>query len=410
MSFLANFLVVCSLLSTSQAFAENGFEPYSGSLTWDAASLLPQYSQWQSMYEDAKDIADDLSQSRGKYSLIYKTKGGSSHQTLVIRNSDKKVMGIWSAPNHATYIESEIFEFNVARLLNRSQWATPATRVTLTGAGRDQAEEALKTEVSARACNRAHILNYMEANPHYIIGVYKSFESGVKPVDLVELVDRVDQKRLNPNHALVKMLNRDNGKPTGQIMYMNQNKNLSYSDKGSIGQAVDTELAKELSFLALVDALSSQRDRFGPNGSNMQAMYNGGEKTFNISLVDNGGGADSPFTVSLRYFVGSSSRPGVSRFEPEVLKNVLALDDFLKGKTSTYLNYHSIEELKTAIGYESYPSTMGNVKTPGCGNFMFLFGPWKKRWDIRWASFTKAVDAVATHMRKYENDPNAFFD
>jgi len=208
----------------------------------------------------------------------------------------------------------------------------------------------------------------------------------------------------------VQMISNQGPMPKGQYMHLSKSKKLSYSDVDSQGAALDTELAKQLSFLALVDALNSQRDRFGPYGSNMEAMYNGSEKTFKISLVDNGGTADSAITVSLKYFVGSSTRPGVSRFEREVFNNVLELDNFLKGKSTRYLDYHSIEELKKAVGYETYPSMAGAVQAPPCGNHMFLFAPWKKRWDIRWAAFVKAVDAVATHMRAYENDQNAFFD
>lgn len=403
-------LVMISFLSL--AVQAQTFEPYTGSLVWENASMLPQFQEWQPMYQEAEDIANDLSRGGGKYSLIYKQKGGSSHQALVIRNSDQKTMGIWSAPNHATYIEGEIFAFNIARLLNRSQWATPATKVFLTGEGRIAAQKAMEAKSpAARECNRAHILNYINANPHYIMGMYKQFEAGVRPVDIPELVDRENQKRLNPNHSLVQMISNNGPQPKGQLMYLSKSKRLSYSysDADSQGAALDTELAKQLSFLALVDALNSQRDRFGPYGSNMEAMYNGSEKTFKISLVDNGGTADSAFTVSLRYFTGANG-VGVSRFEREVFNNVLELDNFLKGKSSRYLDYHSVEDLKVAVGYETYPSTAGRAPAPGCGNHMFLFEPWKKRWDIRWSAFVKAVDVVATHMRKYERDQNAFFD
>lgn len=402
-------LWVMALLLSVTVHAQQ-FQPYEGSLVWENASMLPQFQEWQPMYQEAEDIANDLSRGGGKYSLIYKQKGGSSHQALVIRNADQKTMGIWSAPNHATYIEGEIFAFNIARLLNRSQWATPATKVFLTGAGREAAQKAMEAQApKARNCNRAHILNYLNANPYYIMGMYKQFEAGVKPVDIPELVDRVNQKRLNPNHTLVQMISNNGPKPRGQMMYLSKDKKLSYSDADAQGAALDVDLAKQLSFLALVDALNSQRDRFGPYGSNMEAMYNGNEKTFKISLVDNGGTADAAITISLKYFVGSNGQP-VSRFEREVFNNVLELDKFLKGKSSRYLDYHSVEELKQAVGYETYPSTAAKAPAPGCGNHMFLFEPWKKRWDIRWAAFVKAVDAVSTHMRKYENDENAFFD
>jgi hypothetical protein len=389
----------------------NGFEPYNDDLVWTKSDMLPQKERWQNMYLEAQDIAQDLSSGGGRYSLIYKQKGGSSHQALVIRNADNKTMGIWSAPNHATYIEGEIFAFNVARLLNRSEWSTPAVRLTLVGPGREQALKAMEAQApKARSCNRAHILNYMNANPHYVIGVYKQFEDGIKPIDIPELVDRVDQKRLNIKHPIVRMIMRDGELPQGRPVYLSSKKTLSYSDQNAIAISTDIELAKQLSALALVDALTSQRDRFGPYGSNMEAMLNSQEKSFAITMVDNGGSAESANTVSLKYFIGSPGRPGVSRFEREVFDAVLELDDFLKGKRSRFLDYHSILELKKALGHEDYPSTVGHIPVPGCGNHTFLFGAWKRRWDIRWGAFVKAVDLVSAHMRKYQNDPQAFFE
>ena len=402
--------VFCLFFINSVALATSGFEPYNDDLVWKNSSMLPEAHRWQSMYQEAQDIAQDLSSGGGRYSLIYKQKGGSSHQALVIRNADNKTMGIWSAPNHATYIEGEIFAFNVARLLSRSNWSTPAVRMTLTGVGRELALKAMEAQApKARNCNRAHILNYMNANPHYVIGVYKQFEEGIKPVDIRELVDRVDQKRLNPNHPLVRMITRDGAQPEGRPVYLTSKKSLSYSEKDAIAVNTEIELAKQLSALALVDALTSQRDRFGPYGSNMEAMLNSHQKTFAITMVDNGGSADSAHTVSLKYFVGSPTRPGVTRFERELFETVLALDSFLKGQSSRFLDYHSVNELKKALGYEDYPSTAGRIPVPGCGNHTFLFGAWKKRWDVRWSAFTKAVDEVAKHMKPYQRDPQAFF-
>ena len=178
-------------LSTSSALAQQ-FRPFQGSRTWTHAEELPQFSEWGEMYIDAQEISDDLNNGGGRFRLEYKKPGGSSHQTLVIRNSDNHVMGIWSAPNHATYIEGEIFAFNIARLFERSNYVTPGTRMTLTGAGYEQARIAYSQPGTpkARQCNQAHILSYMNANPYYITGVFKAFVDGTKPTDIPELVDR----------------------------------------------------------------------------------------------------------------------------------------------------------------------------------------------------------------------------
>ena len=110
-------VVACAIVaSVGQSFASS-FQPYTGSGTWENFKELPHYDEWAWMYDDAQDIVNDLNTGGGKYYLEYKRKGGSSHQTLVKRSSDDKIMGIWSAPNHATYILGEIFAFHQHGLL-----------------------------------------------------------------------------------------------------------------------------------------------------------------------------------------------------------------------------------------------------------------------------------------------------
>lgn len=390
----------------TQAFAS--FQPHQGPATWPNHDLLPQAAELNWVYEDARDIAEDLNSGGGKYVLEYKQKGGSSHQTQVRRRSDGKLMGIWSAPNHATYILGEIFAFNLARLFERAQWGTPGTRMTLVGQGKQQAFEANSAPApAARQCNRAHILTYLKANPYYIVGAYMPYLPGKKPESVPEIVDRANGKRLNANQMIVKTLNRRGPQPENRDVYLSAKKTMSHRPApGDLGRANERDLAKQLSFMTLIDALNSQRDRFGPYGSNLEVMIDLSEKTFYLSNVDDGGIADAANTISHRYFLEN-----VSRFERDVFDKVLALDDFIKGRRSEFAGFRTVDELKVALGYETAPATAGPIPSAQCSSdHRFLFAPLKQRWDIRWKAFTTALTAVAAHMRKFENDADAFFE
>lgn len=399
-------------LSTSTALAQ--FRPFEGDATWTRAQELPQFNQWSQMYGDAQEIANDLNYGGGKYRLEYKKPGGSSHQTLVIRNADRHVMGIWSAPNHATYIEGEIFAFHIARLFERSGYVTPGTRMTLTGTGLQQARIAYSQPGTpkARACNQEHILSYMNANPYYMTGVYKAFVDGTKPTDIPEIVDRKDQKRLDPNHFAVAMTSRDGNQPRNLPVYLHSNKQVSYvraRGQSVLATSTDTELAKQISFLSLIDAMNSQRDRFGPFGSNLESMLDLRNKTFTVAAVDNGGIADTAKTQSLQYFLKYTSR-----FEREVLERVLQLDDFLKGRQSGFLQFRSEAELRAAMGVELELSQDGHFIGPQTSGvcrdrYPQIYEAYGKRMALRWKNFVSSVDLIARKMRGLQYDQNAYF-
>src|SRR5690606_22384320 len=144
-------------------------------------------------------------------------------------------------------------------------------------------------------------------------------------------VDRLKGTSLDRKHFIVDMTHRGGTQPQVLIVYLRREKTLSYTPgKKDHDQAVDTDLAKQLSFMTLLDALNSQRDRFGIYGSNLEAMLNYRDGTFKISAVDNGGIAHSFDTSSLKYFLRATTR-----FEREVAERVLELDEFLRGERAS---------------------------------------------------------------------------
>ena len=406
------FRILASMVVSTTAFA---FQPFTGSTTWQGSNLLPESSTASQMHQLGQEIADDLNSGGGKYTLQYKKPGGSSHQTLVIRVSDGAAVGLWSAPNHATYIEGEIFAYNLARLLGRADWVGAGMRMTLTGKGLATARKANQPAETpkARACNKEHILTYMKANPHYITGLFKPFEPGKKPDSIPEIVDRVNQKRLNAKHFIVAMTSKNGPQPKNDEVFLSSAKTLSYkkmaSGRADLGHAKDTDLAKQLSFMTLVDALNSQRDRFGPYGSNLEAFLDSKGGVMTIAAVDNGGISDSANTSSLAYFLASTTR-----FEREVMEKVIELDSFVKGQTSSFQGFRTVAELQEAIGLEldlKQDDVMPKPSSSVCrSTYTQLYAAYGKRMSVRWNNFVKALDLVAGHMRKLQNDRGATFD
>lgn len=410
---MRTLMVAVLCLFTFSTYAQ--VAPFTGPATWNNYAALPQYEEWAWMYADAEDIATDLNNGDDKYYLEYKTSGGSSHQTLVKRKADGHTMGIWSAPNHATYITGEIFPFNLARLLGHSDRVTPGTRMTLTGPGRDMAYSALNYSgtIKSRLCNRDTMLAYMNANPYYVTGAYMAFRPNEKPVTIHELGEPTKARTLNMNHFLVKMIYADGPRPTGRPVYLirrNGRYTLSYDkDNHAVGVSDDLTLAKELSFMMLIDALNSQRDRL--DGSNMEALLRT-DGTFTLAAVDNGGIDDVANTVSLKFFLGlNTNGRAVSRLERHVIDQIIALDDFIQGKTWKFLNFNSPEELKYALGYEEPDTVDVKLAKPAvCSyNYTYLFYSTKTRWTIRYRNFVNALKQVAAHLRTLRNNPNAHF-
>lgn len=389
----------------------SAFESFNTFYTWQNNQLLPHYEEFEKFYSKADDISKDLNEGSGEYKLAYKIYGGSSHKAYVIRSVDNKKMGIWSPPNHATYILGEIFAFNLARLLGRPSWSRPATRMTLVGPAREMAYNVLNTKTkSVRICNRDTILSYMKENPYYITGVFVGRMKGQDSVGISELVDTKAGNRLNPAHFIVKMIEKNGPVPTGKVVYLNKG-HLSYTGNKLLPHSTDSELAKQLSFMMIVDALNSQRDRFGFYGSNMEGYVSEVDKSLTLVGKDNGGITDSSSSRSLLYFTGKYGN-GVGRFEKEIYDKVMALYQLVYfNKTSPFFEFKNADELKMALGYEDEPDN-GFFKTVpvSCkSSHSWLFAPLKTRWDKKWEAFRLSLKKMADYLSQFKNDEKAFF-
>ncbi|MEM7646684.1 MAG: hypothetical protein AAF203_07235 [Pseudomonadota bacterium] len=401
-----------------------GFEDYDQSNNvFLENDLLPQADLWQGMFDDAKAIEEALNSGDfSTYKLVEKTRangGGSAGSSvqLLVHDADGNVKGIWSPPNHATWLEGEIFAFTVSRILGRSNWAVPATRMFLVGDGRTAAKD-LITSLKGRKCNKAHVVNYMTANDQFIPGAYMGFVEGFRPKEVPELVLKKGQTSstdFNRGHWAMKMVLGTGPMPEGKPVYLDVKRGkLSLTEPaGEHRVSTDTLLARQISLMTIVDALNAQRDRFG-NGSNSEAFISASETgttddpTFAVMGIDNGGimQMSKGSTRSLHRFLKGN---GMRRFEKEVYERIVQLDQFLNGGvvaslTIDGITYNSEADLAYAMGAEDFNGT--SVKTVSeaakCHghNHNYLFDM-DGRWNGHWKQFKVALGKISAKMQDW---------
>lgn len=463
MKKLLSVILSAGFLFTSFAYDTPVF---SGEETWSHYNWRNDNQFW--VFEKSEEVAKDLNEGNGRYQLEYKRKGGSSAQLLVKDTETDSVIGLFSAPNHATYTLTETFTYNLSRYLDKGHWTGAATRMTLVGPGYDQAKREYYSQVqSTRACNLAQIkgyFDYFQGEPGFLTGIFVPF-GNEKPEDLQELV--VSQpvtrtNKLNTNdklrssHFLTKYVEgRADQKPTDRIVYFVEEKKYvtvenadgttrtrKFSWNGLYRNpstkrlleaknyylASEIELVKQLSFMMLVDALSGQRDRFG-TGNNMQvfvakdrnAAPGAPNGTFFLSAIDNGGGSDNPKSSrvsksqSLKYFLGELGGPGIQRFEREIFNKMRILNSLLEQEERDASDadvQHSAQfsEIAKSLGYEKLAGDFGpkdrTISQGVCDyDHGFLFAPYYDLFEARFRNFKYAVKLVWNHMEAvYEKD------
>jgi hypothetical protein len=379
-------------------------------LAWNDGQALPEKDQWASMYERAGVIAAGMSKGDGRFALKPKEIGGSSLYAYV--DEGDKRHGLWLPPNASTWILEEVFAFNLSRLFGHGDWAAPASRLTLDQTG----SAAYKTMIEGmnvkgiQACNKDHQLKYMRQNPAYFIGIYKEFLPGTKVGDVKSLVK---DDALNGTHSVAKFLQDGSRLPTKEPVYLVK-KGGTYEivvtgDAGyeaakadHASESTELEVAAQLNHMMVVDALNTQRDRYGL-GTNMNIFIDKEKGSFRIALIDNGGGNA---TIPTKYV--NDFKKKVTRFDATLAANVIALDNLLNKQTGEPFKGFSDEDtLKRALGYEDVDATELGRYSSNCGSWEYgSVGSYKSRWDAKWKNFKTALGIVATHV-KANNHPLA---
>jgi hypothetical protein len=382
-------------------------------MAWNGGGALPESEKWSGLYANASRVAETFNGGGAALAFAPKGGGGSSVYAFITDTAEadpkKKTKGMWTPPNAATYLPEEIFAFTLSRLFGHSDWAAPATRVTLNKSGADNYEKVVKgaNNPGARACNLQHQLEYRKRNPNYFIGVYKEFDPSLKATTAGTLVKN---NALNEGHSVVKLLSRGYRKATDAPVYLVPAQTSAgsthdilvagdpgYESAAAKAVAVSTEkqVAAQLNHMLVVDLLNGQRDRYG-NGTNMGVYLDAANKKFALALIDNGGGSTG---VSDRWV--NDFRTKVTRFDPELAKNVLELEAFFSGAAPAYKGFTDRDALWRALGAEDVDNVnVGSYSVP-CPSIGAIpsFPHYKARWDKKRELFGKLLKIAADHVR-----------
>lgn len=317
-----------------------------------APGELPDAGDWRSFYDTARDL--DLTRSDVTLSM---STGGTSVYAVV--SVSGRPIGAVIPENSATRIPGEIMAFHLSRALGVSHLYQPGVRYFLTGANL-QAFRAIVPDTpfvgkKNKEINRKAVLEQIRKQPQGIDTVFKLF--GTKPKDYDALVQ---SNRINEAHVL------KGGTGPFAAFLKCQGPRPSATARLTLngGTGVELELARQLSSIFLIDALTQQWDRF--SGGNLQTVTEQGEVRF--FAADNGGTWEG--TGWTQKFLNI-----VSRFDPGVADRILEMDRFFR-EGGEFLGLRSPEEFARAMGVENYPKAMSR--------------------------FRASLELVAAHVRKHQ--------
>jgi len=367
--------------------------------SWNGDKLFTDRdSEWA--YEKSREVAKDLNENggAGKYGLKPKPPGGSSRQLFVTQNG--KPIGIFSPPMHATYILGEIFPYNIARIMNRTNWVATGVRMTLKGKGAKKVKDIYKAW-GGRDCNIVAVNEYFKKNSNHVHGVFIPFD-GRRPKKAKKLVNTNRSiNELNHSHFLVNSIA---GKTTAEF-----SGTVYYNGRDVVKTSGDykepkIDAAAQLSLLMVLDALAWQRDRLN-SGGNMEVFVDKRDGSFVISPIDNGGITDfGRSTPSIRALI--NKRKGVRAFERIVVDSVREMQKIVtSGRGVINGNTVGENELKRILGYENFAEKNRGFRLTGkCSKIHYppLFGAIGARWKVRWKKFKSSLKIVTQYFDELE--------
>lgn len=305
------------------------------------------------------DLVNTLDLERSDIEATVSSGGSSIYLALKIPNADgSSIRGAFLTTNEATNPETEMAAYQTGRLIGRSELFGPGKYKTAgpqftarfkhivesnnyskyKGAkprNYNLANDTLKEK------NRVLVLNQINSNPQALDGIFKLW-TAIKPTDCDQLVLN---NRLVSNTQIASFIKADGRAPTNAMMTLPCSKGVPQS------QLV---LAKQLSTIFLVDAITGQYDRF--SGGNLQILIDKNKNLIQFAAMDNGGASlsESDKHTTDVYL------PLVSRFEKSVVDELRRLDLFLSGKSASYLNFTRPEDLMAAVGIK--PRTQSHFR------------------------------------------------
>lgn len=305
-----------------------------------------------------KELSSRLNLSEAKLSL---SSGGTSVYAVI--EQDGRAIGAVIPENSATKLSGEVLSYTLARAFNISDIYQSAIYFPLKGSNLAAFRSMIPSTPQRNAAkeeNRRNILARIAAHPEGIDAIFKKWDARPAAYDSL-----VSGGKLNSSHVLsggskpfAGFLKCDGPKPSRQTrVQMNG------------GTNDELVLAKQLSSMLLIDALTQQWDRF--SGGNLQTTTVNGE--VNFAAYDNGGTWSEPWTAR--------NLGMVSRFDRDVASRILELNRFVNQGGNTFLGIKTEQELKAALGIENFPTAYGKLKS--------------------------SLAAVAAHIQRHEN---CYFD
>ncbi len=263
-------------------------------------------------------------------------KGGTSAYGVLVING--KPWGAILPENSATVIQGEDFSFQIGRLLGHPELEGPAKLYSLSGASLARFKKFLQNESYAgeKEKNRQTVLSRIEKSNGSLATVVKVW--GDKPFDYD---DACKGNRLNMNDVIARFLSQSNSQPSDKIVSL----------KGVPGSARESDLARQLSTIMVIDALSGQWDRF--SGGNLQAISKVGVTQF-IALDNGGTFSGDGWLKNYTSFL--------TRFDREVADRLAELNDFLTGKSTSFQGFTSEADLQRAMSMNGAPKNWALFK------------------------------------------------
>lgn len=304
-----------------------------------AAGTLPN----EEKYSFLEELSRNLDLTKSGVTLGMSSGGTSVYGVYTVGG---KPQGAILPENAATKISGEIITFYIARAVGADSLYSPAIYHRLQGANLREFRKLIPStpfKSKLKEQNRVALLARIAKSPTGIDTAYKHW--GNKPADYDALVS-VKANSLSSSHvipggrtAFAKLLKCDGPRPSSSTpLRMNGATNS------------ELELARELSTIFLIDALSQQWDRF--SGGNLQTITVDG--TVHFAAYDNGGTWGGPKWTQ-------KALANVSRFDRDVAEELLKMERFLSSG-GEYHGYKTEAEFAAGLGVERFPNAMKNFK------------------------------------------------
>ena len=261
-----------------------------------------------------------------------------------IAEPGRRKSGTFAPYNSSSDPEAEVVSYRLARFLGVSGIYNPVGYYQLgpLAAGRFKALLRKHSESDPdRAANYARIAGQLNANPKSIFGIYRSRPRGNKYV--VNSLGTGGQ--FNMGHALSAVIQAYGPMPSDRLVSFPgvKGRRAEYA----IPSEKQSELARQLSTIMVIDQLIGQWDRFWRN---LEAT---GDENGRLQLLarDNGGAnMDDGWEWFPLY------DKWVSRYDREMMKKLQDLNAFLQGRNPSFAGYADVEAWKTAAGFRKASS------------------------------------------------------